>query len=1101
MNLNPWKKHHLTLIGLAMSSLAAAAGPQAGFDVSTPVVSIPRLAAAPAVDGVITDGEWSAAAVLDGFNQLHIDTAPVERTRAWLAYDTDRLYIAVRCWMQPGARPRAEVKTTGGPVFSDDCVELFLDPLRRGVSHHFAGNSISTQFSARAMDGTWQPPGWQWQARQTDFGWEGEMSIPFAAFGLGTPKPGEEWGLLLGRTVQVPKECFSQWGGLVYNYWHAAKDYGRLRFAGPAPVLVNLGDVAAYGTDVRLNGEIHASPAAGTVRVRTRVMKCRPPAARGKEESGVMVFHEDVAETIAETDSTVDLPAGGRRKLAAPEIPAAPGLYRYEIDVTLADGTPVFAQRVPLLRLEPISVAVRRYPTAGVVDMDADLSLADNAARIVRTTCELRGKDGQAVWREEAPGLKPSFRFKGYGRLPAGDYTLTVTGRDAAGASVGAKTLPFSKAPPPAWFNNRLGAEDTVIAPWTPVRMAGRTVEIWGRRYEFGPDGLPVQITAADQPLLTAPWRLVAATAAGPLTFAPDTAAPTVTRLGDTKATVAATAAAPGGWKLRVATTVEFDGFAWSEITVTPPPAGGNLARLWLELPVSRAHANYRLPVFNDPVAIPTGGIATTVICSLDWNAQKANGLQWIGSEERGLAFCAESDAGWEPADRKREVALVPQGTATWLWRSHLVDAPVLFKAPRTFGFAWQATPVKPLVAPHAPRPVGDGWYPATPPATAAALDQFFAGAQTLGVKEAHTHEPWTEIMGYPFSFLNMPQVKAAATAARAHGVRNCLYSHPIISTLAPEWDEWGAEFSLKNPPVAAFQRQPAQDLHFVCHDTAWSDFYIWGWVRLIKEYGVGGMYFDGTYGAGVCTNPYHAHARTYADGTIVPAQPIRGARSFMLRLRRATLAADPGFFFLGHGTAPFSGQFLDYFMTGENFWVAPAGFEVPLDYLRVVLSPQWGLPRDFYRGPILEQPYIRPLALAHGYGTWSSGDVPGSETAVWRTPVWKAWDSYGIDRAEFVAYWKNDPRVRSSHPEVIASFHYRPGSVLLAVATPKRQAPAAVITLDLKALGLDPQRLQITTGDGNPVPNLPAPGADGSLRLPFPAAFTQGVYLWLRNQ
>lgn len=259
-------------------------------------------------------------------------------------------------------------------------------------------------------------------------------------------------------------------------------------------------------------------------------------------------------------------------------------------------------------------------------------------------------------------------------------------------------------------------------------------------------------------------------------------------------------------------------------------------------------------------------------------------------------------------------------------------------------------------------------------------------------------------------------------------------------------------------------------------------------------------MYFDGTYGAGICTNPNHSHAQKYSDGTAVPVQPIRAARSFMLRLRRATRAADPGFFFLSHGTAPFSGQFLDYFMTGENFWVAPANFEVPLDYLRAVLSPQWGLPRDFYRGPILQQPYIRPLALAHGYGTWSSGVTPDSETAIWRSPVWKAWDNFGIETAEFIPYWQNSPLVTSSNPDVVVSFHRKAGSILVAAATAKRQQPTAVITIDMAALGLDPKLLKITTGEGSPIPNLPVPDKDGKIRLAFPEAASCGAYIWLRN-
>jgi hypothetical protein len=474
--------------------------------------------------------------------------------------------------------------------------------------------------------------------------------------------------------------------------------------------------------------------------------------------------------------------------------------------------------------------------------------------------------------------------------------------------------------------------------------------------------------------------------------------------------------------------------------------------------------------------------------------------VNWLGDEECGLAFLAETDATWLPKDRNQAVSVI-HGTDKVEWVCHLQDEAGPVEAERKFGFAWLATPVKPLLDPYGTRSVGDGWYPANPPLSEAKIAEHFAQGKALGVKEVHTHEPWTEIMGYPFSFLNMEQVKDASAAAKKEGIRDCLYSHPIISTLAPEFEEWGNQWALKAPPVAAFQRTPAQDLFFICHDTEWSDFYIHSWVRLIKEHGVGGMYFDGTHGASICMNPNHRHSAFYPDGKVAPYQPVRAAHKFMQRLRRATSAADPGFFFLGHGMTQFAGFYLDYFMTGENFWVAPAGLEVPLDYMRVVLSPQWGVPHDFYRGPILSNDYIRPIALAHGYGVWSSGIAPTSETAGWRVPIWKAWDAFGIKDAEFVPYWKGDALVTSSNPDVVVSSHRKKGSVLIAPATNKRSVQTSELRINVRALGITSEKPVVTTGDGAPIPNIPAVSADGYLVLKYPEQAVLGVYIWIRNE
>ena len=94
---------------------------------------------------------------------------------------------------------------------------------------------------------------------------------------------------------------------------------------------------------------------------------------------------------------------------------------------------------------------------------------------------------------------------------------------------------------------------------------------------------------------------------------------------------------------------------------------------------------------------------------------------------------------------------------------------------------------------------------------------------------------------------LDVPRA-AIADYARAHGLRYALYSQHTISSRAPEFVEWGNEFSRTIPMKAAFDRVPAQTIYFTCKGSAWTDFYVWNWVRMIREYGVTGIYLDGTF-------------------------------------------------------------------------------------------------------------------------------------------------------------------------------------------------------------------------------------------------------------
>ena len=130
-----------------------------------PIVAIGVLSTPPSVDGQISPDEWADATALDGLEMLDLGTAPRERTRAWIGYDREGLYLAVRCWMRPGAEPRSAVTERDGTVFTDDCIEIFVSPDRGTSEYHFVGNSIGTQLDERSLQSTWNGA-WRYAARR-----------------------------------------------------------------------------------------------------------------------------------------------------------------------------------------------------------------------------------------------------------------------------------------------------------------------------------------------------------------------------------------------------------------------------------------------------------------------------------------------------------------------------------------------------------------------------------------------------------------------------------------------------------------------------------------------------------------------------------------------------------------------------------------------------------------------------------------------------------------------------------------------------------------------------------------------------------------------
>jgi len=173
-----------------------------------------RCEKAPTIDGQIDDAAWQAATKIDRFSRGR------PATEARICFDGKALYIAVVCTELPGREPVGQERARDGKAWSDDCIEIWLDPVPNdGESYQFAVNIAGSIYDSKIRGGgaqTGHNPDWSQAVYREQDRWTLELAIPYAALGLkswyrrlgfniGRNGPGlgpRSWNARYGSTVE-----------------------------------------------------------------------------------------------------------------------------------------------------------------------------------------------------------------------------------------------------------------------------------------------------------------------------------------------------------------------------------------------------------------------------------------------------------------------------------------------------------------------------------------------------------------------------------------------------------------------------------------------------------------------------------------------------------------------------------------------------------------------------------------------------------------------------------------------------------------------------------------------------------------------------------
>ena len=142
---------------LTLGLILLASGVRAASPVSRPSLEAVRVAEPPRLDGHLTDDCWSAVPRTREFLQASPieGGAPSESTEIQVAYDSQALYVAVRCLDR---NPEALVVTElarDGAVGRDDHITLVLDTFRdRRNAYRFRVNAAGARSDALIANNT-----------------------------------------------------------------------------------------------------------------------------------------------------------------------------------------------------------------------------------------------------------------------------------------------------------------------------------------------------------------------------------------------------------------------------------------------------------------------------------------------------------------------------------------------------------------------------------------------------------------------------------------------------------------------------------------------------------------------------------------------------------------------------------------------------------------------------------------------------------------------------------------------------------------------------------------------------------------------------------
>ena len=501
----------------------------------------------------------------------------------------------------------------------------------------------------------------------------------------------------------------------------------------------------------------------------------------------------------------------------------------------------------------------------------------------------------------------------------------------AAGMSgISADDVKAAFAAPEPWRKERVGVDETCPAPWTPPTWddSTKTFGCWNRTYRFGGGVMPDEIKSGGEKLFARPPRFemdgkAVAVSAPSLSRHTDEAVETVAH-GDCC-----------GYGVESRVRMEFDGFTWVDVDLTPSSGAGPFASLSLDI----AFAKDASPLFNSMckqyMDFKPGYAGAFMPFSLDLFGHESRTM-FIGNDDVGFAWHCESLEDWRVGKGEDSLRLVPGDDANHLLLT-FVDRPVAKGRRLRFSFGFQALPVKPMARDWRYRRINGG-----------------KPGDFMGYFE------WETLHNAPGAEYAKADVGERAEKARAkYGPLQWYLAGFTTSPYAKPWIRHGGEWS-KTPPAAGTVGSPGRRSSafcWLCVDApGYADYYTWTLRDTIRRLGVDGLYFD-NQDAQFCGATVHGCGFRDWQGAARATYNLRATRDFNKRLYKMARREIPGGPIMRHMSMKSimaADAFADTLVDGECYCGTISRDESyfnifsPDMFRAMYRASPWGVPRYF---------------------------------------------------------------------------------------------------------------------------------------------------------
>ncbi|MEP6712439.1 MAG: glycoside hydrolase domain-containing protein [Ferruginibacter sp.] len=682
-------------------------------------------------------------------------------------------------------------------------------------------------------------------------------------------------------------------------------------------------------------------------------------------------------------------------------------------------------------------------------------------------TVDIPANKVQAMWcTVDVPQNIPEGVYKGKATVTAGSaeptevqLSITISNKIIANGGI---DEPW-KMTRLKWLNSTMAQDNTLVAPYTALKVEGNTISLLGRKVELNKDGFPKQVqtffTAEMTGYQSQPNNLLAEAIHFHFTKKKDAKDIQWKNNG-----VKFILHQPGTvqWqaintsedlKMEVNASIEFDGFVSYAVKVTALK-DVELSNIAMQIPFSKPQAKYMMGLGQK------GGYRAEDF-KWKWDvAHKNQDGAWIGNVNAGLQYSLRDENYVRPLNTNfylNKPLLLPtswgNGTSGGIGIAEKNNAVVAdnYTGERNmkkgeilyYNFTLLITPFHPINTDfqwqtrffHSYKPID------TIKAT---------GATVVNIHHANEINPW---INYPF--IEHKKMKAYIDEAHSKGLKVKIYNtirelsnhayetfalrslgHEIYSAGKGGGFSWLQEH-LDSSYIAAWFVPELKDAAIINSGlNRWHNYYVEGMNWLTQNVGIDGIYLD----------------------------DVAFDRVTMKRIKRVlTKDGHPGILDL-HSANQFNKS--DGFNNSANLYMEHFPYLNRL-WFGEYFDYEKNAP-DFFLTEVSGIPFgLMGEMLQDGGNAWRgmiygmTNRLPWSDDADPR-PIWKIWDEFGMKGSQMIGYWSDNCPAKTDNDKVLVTVYQKKGTALISIASWAENDVDIQLKIDWKKLGIDPAKATI---------------------------------------